>query len=163
MQYLAHTSRVPDSDEDLLKEACRVADLTLSCSLQGLGTLHRETRRWMRSPKVSKPDVRPLTRLQEPNSQERYYNYWRRFICYCFRVWLSQQEYRTRENTVEQGGETHRNAGPQDDKTSDLDEYDIIDDETSSTSSGSSEDVAHSLEVNMMKDARQLLIFTSQQ
>jgi hypothetical protein len=45
MQYLAHASRVPDSDEDLLKEACRVTDMILSRSLQGLGTLHRETQR----------------------------------------------------------------------------------------------------------------------
>jgi hypothetical protein len=104
MQYLAHASRVPDSDEDLLKEACRVVDLTLLRSLQGLGTLHRETRRWIRSPKLGEPDIRPLARLQEPNSQERYHNYWRRFICYCFRVWLSQQERGTRETTTVEPG-----------------------------------------------------------
>jgi hypothetical protein len=174
MQYLAHASRVPDSDEDLLKEACRVVDVTLSRSLQGLGTLHRETRRWIRSPKLSEPDIRPLARLQEPNSQERYHNYWRRFICYCIRVWLSQQEHGTGENGVEPGRENDRNrAGPSqrtdsniaqhDDETRDSDDYDIIDDETSSISSGNSEDVAHSLEIDTMKDARRLLVFTSQQ
>ena len=152
IQYLAHASRVPDSDEDLLKEACRVADLTLHRSLQGLGTLHRETRRWLRSPKLGEPDVRPLARLQEPNSQERYHNYWRRFICYCFRVWLSQQEHETGVNEAEH-----------DDETSDSNEDDVIDDETSSSSSGDSEDAASSLDVDTMKDARRLLVFTSQQ
>ena len=92
MQYLAHASRVPDQDEVLLKEATRVVDEMLQRSVAGLATLHRETRRWLRSPKVSDPDVRPLARLQETNSQDRYYNYWRRFICYCFRVWLSRQQ-----------------------------------------------------------------------
>ena len=92
MQYLAHASRVPDRDESLLKEVCRVTDFTLSRSVAGMGILHRETRRWLRSPKLSEPDIPPLARLQEPNGQERYHNYWRRFICYCFRVWLSREE-----------------------------------------------------------------------
>jgi hypothetical protein len=34
----------------------------------GLSTLDQETRRWLRSAKKSEVDVRPLTRLQNPDS-----------------------------------------------------------------------------------------------
>ena len=108
MRYLFHASRVPDQDELLLREASRVVDLTLNRALTGLATLHRETRRWLRSPKLTEPDNRPLARLQQANSQERYHNYWRRFICYCFRVWLSQQEV----GTTERESRPPRNSRP---------------------------------------------------
>jgi hypothetical protein len=89
-------------------------------------------------------------------------------------VWLSQQEHGTGENGVEPGREndmnraglsqrTDSNIAQHDNETRDSDDYDIIDDETSSISSSNSEGVTHSLEVNIMKDARRLLVFTSQQ
>jgi hypothetical protein len=60
---------------------------------------------------VSDPDVQPLARLQEPDSQDRYHNYWRRFICYLLRVWESKREY----------GEERRDGGESNDDESDDD------------------------------------------
>ena len=74
-----------------------------------------------------------------------------------------EQEHEIGRNTVGHDHRTRRHAVEQERESSDSDEYDIIDDETSSTSSGDSEDAAGSLEVDTMKDARRLLVFTSQQ
>lgn len=94
MVSLASASRRPDKDELLLQEAVRVVELTFHRSVAGLGTLHRETRRWLRSPRASDPDTRPLTRLQEAASHDRYHGYWKRFICYSIRVWHARQSLR---------------------------------------------------------------------
>jgi hypothetical protein len=87
MRFLAAASRVPDKNEALLKEAVRIMNLVFKQALVGLGTLDLETRRWLRSPKRTEPDVRPMSRLQESDSQDRYTGYWQRFICYYIRVY----------------------------------------------------------------------------
>ena len=51
---------MPDKDELLLQRAVEVVNVMLSRAVAGLSSLHREERRWLRSPKVSDPDVRPL-------------------------------------------------------------------------------------------------------
>jgi superfamily II DNA helicase RecQ len=184
IQYLAHASRVPDQDEGLLQEACRVVNLALNRSVTGLSTLHRETRRWLRSPKLSEPDIRPLARLQEPNSQERYYNYWRRFMCYCFRVWLSQQEYgpvteaddtlpaslrsrraSTRERVVADGDNSDDgNDDELETETSDdLEEEEEENDNDTSISHDEAAASSNTDEVDVMKDARRLFVWTPRQ
>lgn len=51
-----------------------------------LSTLNHETRRWLRSAKQAEADVRPLARLQNSDSQQRYALYTARLVCYCLRV-----------------------------------------------------------------------------
>ncbi|KAK4947069.1 hypothetical protein LTR66_014220 [Elasticomyces elasticus] len=84
--HLSHASRMPDRGERLLHQAVKIVDLVIEKSVAGLSSLAIETRRWLKSAKREEADVRPLARLQNPESQRRYAGYWKRFMCYCLRV-----------------------------------------------------------------------------
>jgi hypothetical protein len=89
LRHLSRASRMPRRDEETLKEVPeKVEALTEEC-VRGLPTLGHVIRRWLRSTKASEPDVRPLARLQNEESQKRYAGYMTRFVCYTLRVWES--------------------------------------------------------------------------
>ena len=54
--------------------------------VSGLSTLDHETRRWLQSAKQAEADVRPLARLQNSDSQQRYAVYTTQLLYYCLRV-----------------------------------------------------------------------------
>jgi hypothetical protein len=83
---LAHASRLPDRREQELRRACEIVDRAVERSVAGLMSLAQETRRWLRSVKRGEVDVRPMGRLQNPESQARYTRYMKRFVCYCLRI-----------------------------------------------------------------------------
>ncbi|KAJ9624530.1 hypothetical protein H2203_005265 [Taxawa tesnikishii (nom. ined.)] len=56
-----------------------------------LATLAIETRRWLKSVKRKEIEKRPLGRLQNPESQQRYAGYFRRFTCYVLRMLLANE------------------------------------------------------------------------
>lgn len=60
--------------------------------MAGLLTLALETRRWLKSAKREKIDVRPMGHLQNPESQKRYARYWKQFICYCLWIVAAEKE-----------------------------------------------------------------------
>lgn len=95
MKHLAHTSRLPDRDEKELQQAVKLVEAMIEICVAGLRSHNRETRRWLKSAKQAEPDVRPIGRLQNHDSQLRYAGYWKRFICYCLRV--SRKAMRNRE------------------------------------------------------------------
>ena len=157
LNFLAHYSRLPDKNELLQRNAVEVVNVMLSRAVAGLTSLHREERRWLRSPKVSDPDVRPLARLQEPDSQDRYHNYWRRFICYLLRVWESKQEYEeeSRDDSDSEDDEGHSSRGrdlttPDDSE----DDENSVNEETATQNGGATD---------TLKDARRLVVLTSRQ
>ncbi len=86
LKHLAHASRLPDRNERALKRACEVVDQAIEQSVAGLASLAHETRRWLRSAKREEIDVRPMARLQNPESQGRYAGYMKWFVCYCLRI-----------------------------------------------------------------------------
>ncbi|KAK5200476.1 hypothetical protein LTR16_006035, partial [Cryomyces antarcticus] len=92
LAQLSHASRMPDREERLLHQAVRIVDLGIEKSVAGLSSLAIETRRWLKSANREGLDVRPLARLQNPESQRRYAGYWKRFICYCLRVVTTDEE-----------------------------------------------------------------------
>ncbi|TIA27833.1 hypothetical protein D6C78_10993 [Aureobasidium pullulans] len=47
---------------------------------------------------MDKLDQRPMARLQNLESQERYVGYWKRMLCYCLRVWLARHEATNNDN-----------------------------------------------------------------
>ena len=97
LRHLAHATRLPDRDEAVLQQAVRVVDLLMKQAVTGLSTLDIELRRWIKSVQQTEPDQRPIARLQNPESQDRYCGYMKRFVCYCLRVWISEQELRQRQ------------------------------------------------------------------
>jgi hypothetical protein len=100
LQHLAHASRLPDRDEWELRQACKIVDRVIEQSVAGLASLGHETRRWLRSVKREEIDVRPLARLQNPESQARYAGYMKRFVCYCLRIATATAEAATRQTRL---------------------------------------------------------------
>ena len=62
--------------------------------MAGLATLHHETRRWLRSANTNDPEKRPLSRLQNHESQVKYARYLKRFVCYSLRIatWILSRQ-----------------------------------------------------------------------
>ena len=94
MKHLSNAIRMPDRDEIVLQRAAELVDMLVERAVSGLSSFDQETRRWLRSAKQSEPDVRPLARLQNPESQARYAGYMRRCVCYCLRVYKSDESFR---------------------------------------------------------------------
>jgi len=91
LTYLAHARRLLDRDEKELKQVCSVVDMLIERCMSGLSTLAHETRRWLRSAKREEVDIRPMGRLENADSQERYTGYWQQFICYCLRLIAAEE------------------------------------------------------------------------
>ncbi|THZ70555.1 hypothetical protein D6C84_10424 [Aureobasidium pullulans] len=90
----------------------------------GLNSMPEGLRRWLRSVEMHKPDVRPLARLQNSESQERYTRYWIRMICYCLRVWSTRDD-----NNEAADGEVDSDDNNHHDTESDSDDDETNDDE----------------------------------
>ena len=69
LAHVAYQARAPDHNERRLKLAAQLTEGLVERSVKGLATLTQELRRWLRSAKREEPDVRPLARLQNPESQ----------------------------------------------------------------------------------------------
>lgn len=91
-RHLSSASRLPDQDEVELQQVRTLAHELIESCVKGLRTLDNELRRWLRSAKRSEPDVRPLARLQNRESQDRYADYIVRLVCYSLRVWCSLEQ-----------------------------------------------------------------------
>ncbi|CAD0011788.1 unnamed protein product [Aureobasidium pullulans] len=90
--HLSYASRLPDKDEEGLLKVAAVIKKMVERGVSGLNSMPEGLRRWLRSAEMHKPDVRPLARLQNSESQERYTGYWIRMICYCLRVWSTRDD-----------------------------------------------------------------------
>ena len=90
LQHLAHASRLPDKDERVLVQVAELVDKVIERCVKGLSSLPLELRRWLKSVKMEEVDQRPMGRLQNMNSQDRYATYWKRLICYALRVVQSE-------------------------------------------------------------------------
>lgn len=86
LRHLAAAAALPRRDEVWLHAVPGLVDKLIERSVAGLATLGLETRRWLRSAKREEPDQRPLGRLQNRASQQRYAGYWKQFICYALRI-----------------------------------------------------------------------------
>lgn len=73
--HLSHASRLPDKDEDVLLKVAEVIDLMVERGVSGLSSMPDGLRRWLRSAAMEEQDKRPLARMQNAESQERYAGY----------------------------------------------------------------------------------------
>ncbi|KAI9824722.1 MAG: hypothetical protein M1832_001548 [Thelocarpon impressellum] len=72
-------------EEDLLKLGLAVDGL-VERAVAGVETLPHELRRWLKSPRAGEAGPKPLQRLQNKNSQDRYAGYWKQLLCYNIRL-----------------------------------------------------------------------------
>jgi hypothetical protein len=108
-----------------------------------LSTLDHETRRWLRSAKQAEADVRPLVRLQNSDSQQRYAVYTARLLCYYLRVLES----------VENGT---AKIDPDEQTESDEDSEDIISDDGGESMNDGTHNGGAETVTDVFKDARRL-------
>ncbi len=90
LKHLAHAARLPDKEDNALKKVGDAIDVLMEECVKGLTCLPLELRRWLKSAQMNEVDQRPMGRLQNQDSQDRYANYWKRLICYTLRVAQSQ-------------------------------------------------------------------------
>ena len=130
----------------------KIVDLAIKKSVAGLGTLALETRRWLKSAQRHEIDVRPMARLQNPESQIKYARYMRRFVCYCLRVAAANREVESRRQGAESEGDSEDDSeGYREENESDGDGEDNgVYHERDKDESNEEED--------LLKDARELYV-----
>ncbi|KAG9886428.1 hypothetical protein KCU98_g17623, partial [Aureobasidium melanogenum] len=134
--HLSHASRLPKKDEEALLKVAAVIEKMVERGVSGLSSMPDGLRRWLRSAAMSEADKRPLARLQNPESQQRYVGYWKRMICYCLRVWCTRNESSgngsdnddTRSNTGSDSDDANSNADTHTDTDNDDDDRNDEDD-----------------------------------
>jgi hypothetical protein len=105
LRHLAHAARLPGKDEPQLKVVADAVDELIEDCVKGLASLPQEIRRWLKSAKMNEVDQRPMGRLQNRNSQDRYANYWKRLVCYSLRVAQSERSYEAEDPSLVEDGE----------------------------------------------------------
>lgn len=154
LRHLSRVSRLPDREERMLQRVVELNNTLVEQSVTGLSTLDRETRRWIRSAKLSEPDQRPLARLQNASSQQTYVTYMSRFACYSLRV-LQSCEDRERLREADEGSDDDTDSGS--DSTSRDDHSD------SEASSSGDTGYASGMVVDVYQDARRLYPWRGEQ
>jgi hypothetical protein len=96
LAHMGYIARLPDRSEVKLQTVAELTEKLIEQSVKGLATLPRETRRWLRSAKLTEVDQRPLARLQNPESQATYAGYMIRFVCFYLRI-IADEERRVDE------------------------------------------------------------------
>ncbi|KAL1581812.1 hypothetical protein WHR41_09647 [Cladosporium halotolerans] len=86
LRHLSQAVRLPDRDEHTLQKAVDLNSALIKKCVAGLSSLDNGTRRWVRSAKHSEIDQRPLSRLQNVESQQTYAVYMARLLCYSLKV-----------------------------------------------------------------------------
>jgi hypothetical protein len=84
-----------------------IVDMMIKRAVDGLSSLHDDTLYWLRTANsTEKVENRPIVRLQNEDSLDRYIAYLRRFTYYLLRVYIAQKERESCERTEsESGGE----------------------------------------------------------
>ena len=138
LRHLSRISRLPDKDERVLQRAAELNVALIETCVAGLKSLDPETRRWLRSAKLSEIDQRPLARLQNPESQQTYSTYFSRLLCYSLRVLRSVDEKEKQPNGSDSPDDT------------------VNDDSGSSSSDSTDEEQESQASVDVFWDARRL-------
>jgi hypothetical protein len=105
-RHIAHASRLPDREEKELLDAVNIISMMIKNTVDGLSTLHDDTPYWLRTANsTNRVENRPMVRLQNVESLDRYIGYWKRSMCYCLRVHAAQRhrEERQRRQRSEAG------------------------------------------------------------
>ncbi|KAL1640171.1 hypothetical protein SLS61_010262, partial [Didymella pomorum] len=128
LAHLAHQARAPDHSERKIKLAAELAEGLIERSMKGLATLTQELRRWLRSAKREEPDVRPLARLQNPESQAVYASYMVRFVCFYLRILANEEQriVRFREQQNEAAYAESRSASGSEEDSEEDDDGDTL-------------------------------------
>jgi len=157
--HLAHQARLPDRDEMKLQRAAKLVELLVEQSVQGLSTLGRETRRWLRSAKRQEVDQRPLARLQNPESQARYAGYMVKFVCYFLRIIADADQRLAQEESKSRSSNRNRGSERDSDSDSNSDSSGLGPDSSADEDQRYQHARERKKETNLIKDGRELFIW----
>ncbi|KAF4625068.1 hypothetical protein G7Y89_g13098 [Cudoniella acicularis] len=141
-----------DNTDKQLQRVSEIVDMMIKRAVDGLSSLHDDTPYWLRTANsTEKVENRPMVRLQNEDSLDRYIAYLRRFACYLLRVYVEQKERETREsNEGESGG------GESDDNNKDNFDGELEEGEET-------QQAGDSKELDVMKDCCELTKFSPEQ
>jgi len=106
IRRIAHVSRLPDRKDKQLQRVNEIVDMMIKRAVDGLSSLHDDTPYWLRTANsTEKVENRPMVRLQNEDSLDRYIAYLRRFACYLLRVYVAQRERGSRERDRRESGD----------------------------------------------------------
>jgi len=93
IRRIAHASRLPDRKDKQLQRVNEIVSIIIKRAVDGLSSLDDDTPYWLRTANsTEKVENRPMVRLQNEDSLDRYIAYLRRFACYLIRVHIAQKE-----------------------------------------------------------------------
>jgi superfamily II DNA helicase RecQ len=162
LRRIAHASRLPDRKDKQLQRASEIVSLMIKKAVDGLSSLDDDTPYWLRTANsTEKVENRPMVRLQNEDSLDRYIAYVRRFACYLLRVYMAQKERRN--------SETDKSS---DEETVGIENEDIVDDEAEALGdddddddieAGTQRQVIDRTENDVMKDCCELTKLNAEQ
>ncbi|KAH6689248.1 hypothetical protein BKA61DRAFT_717661, partial [Leptodontidium sp. MPI-SDFR-AT-0119] len=83
-----------------------IVDMMIKRAVDGLSSFHDDTPYWLRTANsTEKVENRPIVRLQNEDSLDRYIAYLRRFACYLLRVYVAQKERESYEGGESESGD----------------------------------------------------------
>ena len=154
IRRIAHASRLPDRNDKQLQRASEIVSMMIKRAVDGLSSLHDDTPYWLRTANsTEKVENRPMVRLQNEDSLDRYITYLRRFACYLLRVYIAQKEMEVNCNSEVDSGE----------EESLQDNEDNAEDESEDDAGDETQQTAHSEPVDPMKDCCELTKFSPEQ
>ncbi|KFY97708.1 hypothetical protein V500_01952, partial [Pseudogymnoascus sp. VKM F-4518 (FW-2643)] len=106
IRRIAHASRLPDRKDKQLQRAAEIVNVMIKSAVDGLSSLNDDTPYWLRTANsTEKVENRPMVRLQNEDSLDRYIAYLKRFACYLLRVYVAQKEREVLESDVDRSNE----------------------------------------------------------
>jgi transcriptional regulator of heat shock response len=162
LRRIAYTSRLPDRKDKQLQRASEIVSLIIKKAVDRLSSLHDNTPYWLRTANSTKKvENRPIVRLQNEDSLDRYIIYVRRFACYLLRVYIAQKE----------RGDSKANRSS-DKETIGIENKDIInneagvlanDDDDDDIEAGTQRQIINRTENNVIKDCYKLTKLNTEQ
>ncbi|KAL5430918.1 hypothetical protein PMIN07_012583 [Paraphaeosphaeria minitans] len=107
-----------EEDEPKLQKAARAVEQLVEQSVQGLSSLPRETRQWVKSAQANEIHQQPIAQLQNPESQARYTRYIVIFVCYVLRIVTAKEADKESKDTESSEGSSTNNSSNGDSSSS---------------------------------------------
>jgi hypothetical protein len=170
IRRIAYASRLPDRRDKLLLRAAEIVSLMIKRAVDGLSSLHDDTPYWLRTANsTEKVENRPMVRLQNEESLDRYITYFRRFACYLLRVYVVKREQEKAAGESEDrssdgsSSEVESSEGSTEDSTAEEGEDGIASEASSEDAGDTAQPEKGTAAVDPMKDCCELTVLTAEQ